>query len=174
MWDPNGDFGCGLQVTTMINNVECIEWPTCIMTSRTRAGVKLRWRAIENVWGFCIPPDKHRYNLWSIVAVAALFACIDHSRMFYPPNRSYALRTLRNVSASMQSYAHAQESQLQSLQLPSQLPQVRVSVRDNLLHLNRSCRRRKTRCPAHIHAHLHDLAMVQLHCTMSYFIRLKW
>ena len=89
--------------------------------------------------------------------------------MFYPPNSSYVLRTLRNVSASMQSYAHAQESQLQSLQLPSQLPQVRVSVRDNLLHLNRSCRRRRTRCPAHIHAHLHDLAMVQLHCTMSYF-----
>ena len=81
--------------------------------------------------------------------------------MFYPPNSSYALRTLRNVSASMQSYAHAQESQLQSLQLPSQLPQVRVSVRDNLLHLNRSCRRRRTRCPAHIHAHLHDLAMVR-------------
>ena len=78
--------------------------------------------------------------------------------MFYPPNSSYALRTLRNVSASMQSYAHAQESQLQSLQLPSQLPQVRVSVRDNLLHLNRSCRRRRTRCPAHIHGHLHDLA----------------
>ena len=71
----------------------------------------------------------------------------------------------------------AQEFKLQSLQLPSQLPQVRVSVRDNLLHLNRSCRRRRTRCPAHIHAHLHDLAMVQLHCTMSYFgdiIRLKW
>ena len=39
------------------------QWPTCIMTSRTRAGVKLRRRAIENVWGFCIPPDKHRYNL---------------------------------------------------------------------------------------------------------------
>ena len=78
--------------------------------------------------------------------------------MFYPPNSSYALRTLRNVSASMQSYAHAQESQLQSLQLPSQLPQVRVSVRDNLLHLNRSCRRRRTRCPAHIRGHLHDLA----------------
>ena len=26
-------------------------WPTCMMTSRTRAGVKVRQLAIENVWG---------------------------------------------------------------------------------------------------------------------------
>ena len=42
---------------------EDVQWPTCMMTSRTRAGVKLQWRAIENVGGFCSPPDKHRYNL---------------------------------------------------------------------------------------------------------------
>ena len=81
------------------------EWPTCMMTSRTRAGVKFQRRAVENVWEFCSPPDKHRYNLWSTVAVRFLFACIDHSRMFYHLNSFYALQTLRNVSGSMQCYA---------------------------------------------------------------------
>ena len=47
------------------------EWPTCMMTSRIRAGVKLQRRSIENVWGFCSPPDEHRYNLWSIVVVCS-------------------------------------------------------------------------------------------------------
>ena len=42
---------------------EVRQWPTCMMTSRTRAGVKFQRRAIENVWKFCSPPDKHRYNL---------------------------------------------------------------------------------------------------------------
>ena len=28
-----------------------MQWPTCMMTSRTRAGVKVRQLAIENVWG---------------------------------------------------------------------------------------------------------------------------
>ena len=27
------------------------QWPTCMMTSRTRAGVKVRQLAIEKVWG---------------------------------------------------------------------------------------------------------------------------
>ena len=46
-------------------------------------GVKLQqWHVIENVWGFCTPPDKHRCNLWSTVALATVFAWIDHNRMF--------------------------------------------------------------------------------------------
>ena len=36
-----------------------LQWPTCVITSRTRAGVKLYQHAIENVWGFCTSPDQH-------------------------------------------------------------------------------------------------------------------
>ena len=39
------------------------------MMSRTRAVVKLRRHAIENVRRIHTPPDKQRCNLWSIVAV---------------------------------------------------------------------------------------------------------
>ena len=34
-----------------------MQWPTCMMMSHTRAGVKLQWHAIKNIWGFCSPPD---------------------------------------------------------------------------------------------------------------------
>ena len=39
------------------------QWPTCIMTSRTRAGVKILLSPIENVWGIDTPPDKNVCNL---------------------------------------------------------------------------------------------------------------
>ena len=35
----------------------------CIMTSRTRAGVKILLSPIENVWGIDTPPDKNVCNL---------------------------------------------------------------------------------------------------------------
>ena len=58
------------------------QWLTCIMTSHMRAGIKLWRHAIENVWEFCTPPDNHCCNLWSIVAVVTIFACINHRRIF--------------------------------------------------------------------------------------------
>ena len=51
------------------NMVTRLQWLTCIMTSRTRAVVKLRRRAIENVRRIHTPPDKQCCNLLSIVAV---------------------------------------------------------------------------------------------------------
>ena len=34
-----------------IDLMQLIDGPTCMMTSRTRAGVKVQQLAIENVWG---------------------------------------------------------------------------------------------------------------------------
>ena len=39
-----------MSIGVCLNHV-ALQWPTCIMTSRTRAGVKLQQLAIENVWG---------------------------------------------------------------------------------------------------------------------------
>ena len=50
-----------------------------------------------------------------------------------------------------------------------QLPQVRVSVSDNLPCLNRSCGRRRTSCPAHIYMHSPWFSHVQPHFAMPYF-----
>ena len=83
------------------NKNKWTQWPTCIMMSCTRAGVKLRRHA---VWGFHTPLDKHLCNLWSIVAVATVFACIDHKQNVFSPNWFLGASDIRNISASMQSY----------------------------------------------------------------------
>ena len=42
---------------TWLVTKEEFKWPTCIMTSSTRAGVKILLSPIENVWGIDTPPD---------------------------------------------------------------------------------------------------------------------
>ena len=149
-----------------------------IMTSRTRAGVKLQRLAVENVWRFCTPLHKHRCNV-SIVASCCRYFCMhlpqqnvllsepflrasDVSlvprQLFTEQNET--IQTSGNVSASMQALRVSIIIATTALAVTL----VRVSVRDNLVCLNGSCRRHRTHCPAHIHALLHDLAMVQPHC----------
>ena len=65
-----------------------LQWPTCVITSRTRAGVKLHQRAIENVWGFCTSPDQHCWSLWSIVHGLICYPKIVEYRILEPCSQS--------------------------------------------------------------------------------------
>ena len=78
-----------------------MKWPTCMITSRTRAGVKIRRRSVENVWKIYTPPDKRNCNLRSIVAVTTLFAQFDHSGTVYCLNEFLGATEAANLSASM-------------------------------------------------------------------------
>jgi len=93
---------------------------------------------MELLWNCGIPP-KTPILFYSIPGRNTL-TCIQY--------------TFTLQSAKFQNHSNSDIS----IPKPWHLPLARVSVRDNLICLNR---RHSTRCPAHMHALLHDLAMVQ-------------
>ena len=138
---------------------------TCIMTSHTRAVVKLRRRAIENVRQIHTPPIKQSCNLWSIVAVLLFLHPLTATECSITWTVSNWDPWVPHIALHASWNVLQRLKRLESLQLHQHLALARVSVRDNLLRLNRFRRRHRTRCPAHIHAFLHDLAMVQPWCS---------
>ena len=69
-------------------------------------------RAIENVWRFCTPPDKHCCSLWSIVAVAALLHALTTAECSIAWRISRRFRHCTTFWLACNAMHGAQESQL--------------------------------------------------------------